>query len=152
MDRSCYCLWDLQSTDRFPALQEMLALVTQLGEHSRELLLRALETRELAGATVVAPGVSMPHCRSILVDDFVIVVGRSGKGVGWPDEPVKLVILFISPVKPSGPQEHMDLIKHLAGRLGENGPEKLFAAAGAGQLAQLLGFQLAEGGADASGS
>lgn len=149
MDRSCYCLWDLQSTDRSQALQEMLGLVAQVGEHSRELLLRALEARELAGATVVAPGVSMPHCRSILVDDFVVVVGRSRKGVSWPDDPVKLVLLFISPVKPSGPQEHMDLIKHLAGRLGDNSSEKLFAASSARQLAQLLGFQLIEGGSDA---
>jgi mannitol/fructose-specific phosphotransferase system IIA component (Ntr-type) len=152
LDRSCYCLWDLQSTDRSPALQEMLALVAQVGEHSRELLLRALEARELAGATVVAPGVSMPHCRSILVDDFVIVVGRSRKGVSWPDDPVKLIVLFISPVKPSGPQEHMDLIKHMAGKLGESGTNKLFSASSAGQLAKLLGFQLAESRADAPGS
>jgi len=144
LDRSCYCLWDLQSTDRSSTLSEMLSCVAQTGEHSRELLLRALEARELAGATIVAPGTAMPHCRSILVDDFVVVLGRSREGVSWPEERVRLIILFISPVKPSGPQEHMELIKHLAGKIGESGQEKLFKASSSKQLADMLGFQLIE--------
>jgi fructose PTS system EIIA component len=151
LNRSCYCVWELQSTDRSSAVAELLSIIPQMGEHSRELLHRALEAREQAGATVVSPGISMPHCRSILVDDFVVILGRSAKGVSWPDDQVRLVILFISPVKPSGPQEHMELIKHLAGKITENGT-KLFKAQNQAGLADLLGFQLDGTGGHASRS
>ena len=101
---------------------------------------------------MVHDGISMPHCRSILVDDFLIAVGRSSDGVGWPDEKVKIVILFISPVKPGGPQEHSELIKHFATSLRKGGAEKLFEAEGPEELAELLGLETAESEAHESGS
>lgn len=151
LNRSCYCLWDVQSTDRSAAMAELLCSDPGLGEHTRELLLRALEAREHAGATLVSPGISMPHCRSFLVEDFLVILGRSRKGVPWPDEPARLIVLFVSPVKPSGPQEHMELIKHLATKIGESG-QKLFNAKSEGELARMLGFTLAGSGTDEPGS
>lgn len=94
----------------------------------------------------------MPHCRSILVDDFLIAVGKSDDGVGWPDEKVRIVILFISPVKPGGPQEHSELIRHFASRLRDGGAKKLFEAAGPEDLADLLGLEILGSEADESGS
>ncbi len=152
MNRSCYCVWNLQSTEREPALAEMMSAAEHLGGHTREMLTRALEAREQAGATCIAPGIAMPHCRSILVDDFIIILGRSSGGVAWADDSVRLATLFISPVKPSGPQEHMDLIKHLVEHIRLHGPEKLTSAGSAAELAGLLGLELPEGGSDAPGS
>jgi mannitol/fructose-specific phosphotransferase system IIA component (Ntr-type) len=106
------------------------------------MLLKALETREQAGATLVAPGIAMPHCRSILMEDFVIVLGRSAEGIAWPSERANIVIMFISPVKPSGPQEHMDLIAHLATNMKQNSSEKLTGADSPARLAELLGLEL----------
>lgn len=116
------------------------------------MLLKALQTREQAGATLVTPGIAMPHCRSILMDDFMIVTGRSAAGIPWPDEKASVVVLFISPVKLSGPQEHMDLIAHLASHMKTNGPGKLTGAGSPEALAGLLGLELIQGGNDASGS
>lgn len=142
MNNSCYCVWNLQSTDRGSALSELLSVIPNLGGHSREMLLKALENREQAGATLVAPGIAMPHCRSILTEDFIIVICRSIEGIAWPSEKASLVILFISPVKPSGPQEHMDLIAYLATHMKQNSSEVLFGAETPEKLAELLGLEL----------
>ena len=152
MKYSSYCIWDLSSTDRTSALFEMLQALP-LGERPRELLAGALESREQAGATIVQDGIAMPHCRSILVDDFAIVLGRATNGIGWPDKKVNLIILFISPVKPSGPQEHMDLIRHLVKSIkGKRGKEKLSRVETSGEMARHFNFELIEGDSDETGS
>lgn len=152
MNRSCYCVWDLQSTDRSSALSELLSRTPHTGSHTRELLLRALEAREAAGATLVSEDIAMPHCRSTLVEDLVIILGRSPAGIGWPEEPARTIILFITPVRPSGPQEHLELISHIADRIRNSPAGGLAGAAGPSELAGMLGFELTEDGPDASGS
>jgi len=82
----------------------------------------------------------MPHCRSILVDEFKIIIGKSSKGIPWPSKKVKIVILFISPVKPSGPADHMELIKHLAKTLRGGGAEKILEAGSPSEAASVLKF------------
>ncbi|MBD3369164.1 hypothetical protein GF402_02225 [Candidatus Fermentibacteria bacterium] len=134
------------STDRSSAIAELLDIVPPFDERRKSLLLTALESREQAGATVVHESISMPHCRSILVDDFEIVLGRSKKGVGWPEEKVELVILFISPVTPKSPEEHTQLIKQFADRIKDGGAEKIFAAEDCAELAELLDLDLLDGG------
>lgn len=144
MRRHCICKWDLESSERSGAISELLCQIPDLEKRRRQLLQNALESREQAGATVVHEGISMPHCRSILVDDFLVAIGRSSKGVGWPEEKVRIVILFISPVKPGGPEEHTELIKHFASRLRDGGAEKVFAAESPEGLADLLGLEIQE--------
>jgi mannitol/fructose-specific phosphotransferase system IIA component (Ntr-type) len=138
LKRQCSCFnWNLASTNRVSALSEVLSGLP-LGKPSRELLAIALETREHAQPTIVYPRIAMPHCRSILVDDFVILLARSEKGIPWTDDIVNLIIMFISPVKPTGPQEHMELIKHLARQLKDGGAEALLAAGTATEAASIL--------------
>ncbi len=146
-----YCIWELTSTSRSAALTEMLGSIP-VRERPRELLLGALESREQAGPTVVHEGIALPHCRSILVDEFEIVVGRSTAGIGWSDDIVKLIILFISPVKPTGPQEHMELIRHLVQSIKTTGPKKLFAAGSPEKIMGYLGFEMIESEIDEPGS
>jgi len=146
LNKSCYCVWNLQSTDRESALSELLSSVPGIGSHSREMLLKALQIREQAGATLVTTGIAMPHCRSILVDDMVIAIGKSDSGIPWPEEPARVVVMFISPVKLSGPQEHMNLIAHLANQMKTNGPEKITGADSPERLAGLLGLSIIQGG------
>ena len=146
-----YCIWELTSTSRSAALTEMLGSIA-VGRRPRELLLGALESREQAGPTVIHEGIALPHCRSILVDDFEIVVGRSTGGIGWPDDIVRLIILFISPVKPTGPQEHMELIRHLVQAIKAAGPEKLFSAETPSEIMGYLSLELIESEEDEPGS
>lgn len=141
MERSCRCVWKLSATDRKSAIRELLDSLP-LPEKTNDLLTRALETREQAGPTLIRTGISLPHCRSLLVDDFHLSVGRSEKGVDWHEQKVNLVILMISPVSPGGPQQHMELMKHLASRLRETGLEGVMKAGSPEELVALLGFEL----------
>jgi mannitol/fructose-specific phosphotransferase system IIA component (Ntr-type) len=105
---------------------------------TENLLQTALETRELADPTIIHKDIAIPHCRSILVDDFMIIIGKSDIGIPWPDDKVSVIILFISPVKPSGPSEHMELIKHLAKALRSGGAEKVLSAGSPAEAASIL--------------
>ncbi|MBN1433586.1 PTS sugar transporter subunit IIA [Candidatus Fermentibacterales bacterium] len=141
MERRCRCVWKLSSTDRKAAVRELLDTLP-LADKTKDLLTRALETREQAGPTVIRTGISLPHCRSLLVDDFQIAVGRSVKGVEWHGQKVNVVILMISPVTPGGPQQHMELMKHIATRIRDSGLKGITGAGTPEKLAGVLGFEL----------
>lgn len=137
MERLCQCKWNMSSKNWKSAISELL------GEFSfkattENLLQTALETRELADPTIIHENIAIPHCRSILVDDFMIIIGKSDSGIPWPEEKVSVIILFISPVKPSGPSEHMELIKHLAKALRSGGAEKILSAGSPAEAASIL--------------
>lgn len=143
MKRPIFSKWKIKSINRKAAIAELLKLFS-FQKTTEELLLTALETREQAEPTIVHNGIAMPHCRSILVDDFMIAIGKSEKGIPWPGKKVKVIILFITPVKPSGPEEHMKLIKHLAKLLRTDGAEKLLSADSPIEAASILKFTLQE--------
>lgn len=139
MKYTSLCKFDLESGNRNDAVEELLQLFP-FGEKTMRLLAGALDVREQVGATVVHRGIALPHCRSILVDQLAIAVGRSEKGIPWPEEKVHTVILFISPVKPNGPEEHAAFLSHIADRLRNSGDE-LAAAGSMERLFELLDFE-----------
>lgn len=140
MERHCLVKWDMSSHNREDAISELLDEFS-FQRTTKQLLQTALETRETAEPTIVHKGLCMPHCRSILVDEFMIILGRSRKGIPWPDDTVNLIILFITPVKPTGPSEHMELIKHLAQALRSGGAEELLSAGSPAEAASILDFR-----------
>lgn len=139
MGRSCYSIWTMCSIDQNAAIDELLEKFAFI-PNTNNLLARSLQTREQAGATIISTGIAFPHCRSILVDDFKIVIGRAVKGIKWPDQKVKLIILMISPVNLTGPKEHMKLIKHFVKCIREHGLEGLMKSSSAEELVSKLGF------------
>lgn len=147
MERQCLVKWNMSSKSLENAIAELLEEFS-FQRTTRELLQTALETRETAEPTVVHQGIAMPHCRSILVDDFMIVLGMSKGGIPWPEDKVNIVILFITPVKPSGPSEHMELIKHLAQTLRSGGAEKILSAGSPDEAASILKFTYQESNTD----
>jgi len=132
----------LESGNRIDAIEELLGILP-IGEKTVSLLSGALEVREQVGATVVHRGIALPHCRSILVDKLAIAVGRSEKGIQWPDEKVNTIILFISPVKPNGPEEHSAFLSHIASCIRKSGDELVSAGSG-DELFELLNFEPAK--------
>ncbi len=141
-----YCRFDLEAASRGEALEELLNVVP-LNKNSLRLIHGALEMREQAGPTTMTPGIAIPHCRSILVDDLTVVVGRSSAGVPWPEEPVKVMIMFISPVRPDGPHEHLAFISHVASRIRKS-PEAVLNAESPDSLLGVLGLEPVHGGVD----
>jgi mannitol/fructose-specific phosphotransferase system IIA component (Ntr-type) len=139
LKRRCLVKWRMSSTNREDAIAELLREFS-FQKTTENLLQTALETREMAEPTLVHEGIAMPHCRSILVDDFMIALGRSEKGIPWPEKQAMVVILFMTPVKPSGPAEHMELIKHLAQTLRSGGAENILAAKSPEEAASIFKF------------
>ncbi len=141
MNRLCDVIWNLSSTERSSVISKLVENIP-ISENARKLLCIALETREQAEPTIVRDGIAIPHCRSILVDDFVIVIGRSTEGIPWPDKKVNIFILFLSPVKPTGPAEHTKLLAHIARRLKDDGAEKVLNAETPEEIAEILKFKI----------
>ena len=76
-----------------------------LDEKARGILLETLKKREELGSTGVGKGIAIPHCRSLLVKDLHLIIGRSKNGVDFGALDGKTVHLFFlivaSPLEPS---------------------------------------------------
>lgn len=145
---SARCVFDVKAGSRGEALEELLDAIP-MNPNSRKLIHGALEMREQAGPTTIFPGISLPHCRSILVDELTVIVGRSLKGIPWPEDMAKVIILFISPVRPDGPHEHLAFISHVASRIKKSN-EAVLNASSTESLLGLLGLEPIHGGVDES--
>lgn len=79
------------------ALLKMLAYERGIGNVGQAL--EAVLERESEMSTIVAPGIAMPHARLDSVDDLVIGVATSQKGVAYAEgsPPVHLAILILAP-------------------------------------------------------
>ncbi len=143
MEKLCLCKWNMSSKNWKSAISELLREFS-FKTTTENLIQTALETRELAGPTVIHENIAIPHCRSILVDDFKIIIGKSENGIPWPKEKVNVIILFITPVKQSGSSEHMELIKHLAKALRSGGAEKVLSAGSPAEAASVLKLKYEE--------
>ena len=78
--------------------------------------------RETAGSTGIGHGVAIPHIKTDKVKDFVGALAVSPEGIEFnaiDSSPVKVVILFLSPIRAvSG---HLQLLSHIGGLLRHQG-------------------------------
>lgn len=144
MNYESLCKFELSSVDKTGVINELLSLF-ELEKNQQQMLFDAIELRERLGTTAMGGGISLPHTRSILVDGLKIVVGKSEKGISWDDEKISVVVLFISPVKPGGPEKHNVFLGHISQNIKEHSSEILVAASEE-ELLSLLGLlQLEQG-------
>jgi len=90
---------DLKSTTKDGVLQELVSLL-DLTPAAKKNLLSTLRAREELGSTGVGDGIAIPHCRSLVVRDLVIAVGRSKKGINFQSMDGKRANLFFLIVAP----------------------------------------------------
>ena len=95
---------NLKSKDKKGVLRELVDLF-KLKEKAERILLETLKKREELGSTGVGKGIAIPHCRSLLVKDLHLAIGRSKKGISFgalDGNPVHLFFLIVaSPMEPS---------------------------------------------------
>ena len=81
----------------------MIKLVDVLAANGRiknvNQFLEELRTREAINSTYAADGIAFPHARTKLVDEIVLVIGRSETGIPWTDngEIAQLIFLIALP-------------------------------------------------------
>src|SRR5210317_1058865 len=89
---------ELSSTMRVEAIRELVAHGRWESEKlSPDDVVQAVEEREAAAQTVVAPGLALPHAVLQTWRGFRIVLGRSLEGVnfGPPAGPIHVIVLLV---------------------------------------------------------
>jgi PTS system nitrogen regulatory IIA component len=91
-----------EEQDRDTLFMELLRLLAyQRGIGNVNEAYEAVLARENDVATVVAPGMAMPHARLEAIDRIVVAVATSKEGIvydkGKPDNRVKLIVLTLAP-------------------------------------------------------
>lgn len=103
-------------------LLEHLVETGRLAEGDLQDLVVEILKRETLGSTGIGHGVAIPHIKTDKVNNFVGVLGVSREGIEFNSidkEPVKVIILFLSPVRAvSG---HLQLLSHIGGILRHQG-------------------------------
>jgi mannitol/fructose-specific phosphotransferase system IIA component (Ntr-type) len=84
---------DLKSKDKEAVLEELVRLL-RLKAPARNALLKTLQAREELGSTGIGRGIAIPHCRSLVVSEVVVAVGRSKKGIPFRSMDRKRAFLF----------------------------------------------------------
>jgi mannitol/fructose-specific phosphotransferase system IIA component (Ntr-type) len=90
---------DLRATTKQGILRELVKLL-DLSAPAQKNLLSTLVAREDLGSTGVGNGIAIPHCRSLVVGDLVVAVGRSKAGVNFQSMDGKRAYLFFLIVAP----------------------------------------------------
>lgn len=89
--------------NRWDIISEMLDVAAKnndLSNEDIEEIESSLIEREKTMSTGIGKGVAIPHCTSVLVNDTIIVISLSEKGIDFDSidgEPVKIVIMLIVP-------------------------------------------------------
>jgi mannitol/fructose-specific phosphotransferase system IIA component (Ntr-type) len=71
-----------------------------LSTAAQKSLLTTLVSREELGSTGVGNGIAIPHCRSLVVGELVVAIGRSRTGVSFQSMDGKRAYLFFLIVAP----------------------------------------------------
>ena len=90
---------ELKAATKESVLRELVKLL-KLSPPAQKSLLATLTSREEMGSTGVGGGIAIPHCRSLVVGDLVVAVGRSKAGVNYQSMDGKRAYLFFLIVAP----------------------------------------------------
>lgn len=105
----------LAATSKPAALRELTQLLADLAGVPPEPLLAAIEERERVLSTGIGHGIAIPHAKSPLVNDLVLVAGTAPVGIPFDaldGEPVRLLFLLIGPESAAG--QHVKALSRIA--------------------------------------
>lgn len=115
--RASEVICQTEQTDRDTLLMDLLRLLAyQRGIGNVEEAYEAVLARENDVATIVAPGMAMPHARLEAIHEIVVAVATSTEGIVYdprkPDNRVKLIVLTLAPK--DAPGAYLQAISALA--------------------------------------
>jgi len=132
---------DLKATNLEELLAEMSERVAAAGlVRDPEDLARRLLEREKLGCTGLGDGIAIPHCKLKEVEDVVLAIGVSARGVDFHASdgiPVSLILLALSPA--DAPALHLQALARISRVLRIPGiADSLRRAASAEEIAETL--------------
>jgi PTS system nitrogen regulatory IIA component len=133
---------DLRSADREGALREMVRfLCVRDRRYSGKDLFEKLLARERLGSTAVGDGYAIPHCKIKGLDDPVVLLAVSRKGVAFEaidKKPVHAFFLVVTPDE--NPSLNLEILAAAALLIRRSGSllKKMRKAASGGELLALV--------------
>lgn len=112
-------IFDLKSSNKEDVLSEMATKLVEEGIVSDvSSFINTLKDREAISTTGVGDGIAIPHGRSAVVSESVVVFGRSEKGIDFDamdGNPAYLFFMIATPEN-SG-DDHLAILSKLSGLL-----------------------------------
>ena len=105
----------IAATDKPGVLRELTQLLAQRATVGVEPLLAAVLEREQVLSTGIGHGIAIPHAKSSLLSELLLVSGTSPAGIPFEaldGEPVRLFFLLIGPDSAAG--EHVKALSRIA--------------------------------------
>jgi mannitol/fructose-specific phosphotransferase system IIA component (Ntr-type) len=124
---------EMKATERWPAIVELIDLLTSLGKiktEDRDSILALLKQREETMSTGIGFGIAIPHASSDRINEVVAAFGRSSSGIEFDaldNAPVKFVVLFIVPKNQF--QTHLRTLASIAKFLNDRSVREQLASA-----------------------
>ena len=91
---------DLDKWSLISKLTDILVATEQIAEKDLHSIHKALETREKSMSTGMENGIAIPHCCVDLINETVVSLGISRKGIDFDSidgKPTHLIILLVTP-------------------------------------------------------
>jgi PTS system nitrogen regulatory IIA component len=136
-----FIIEELQAETKEEVLAELAALLTgadKTGE--RDEMVNVLMARERLGSTGIGDGIAIPHGKMRSLDNLIIAIGRSSKGIDFnamDGKPVHLFFLLMAPENSAG--QHLKVLARISRLLKDSVLRRmLMEARSAAELFQLL--------------
>ena len=109
---------DLRGSTAGEAVWEIVELLRESGELSKtKEFFEAVMAREEKASTVANGGVAFPHARTELVEQILLGIGRSSKGISFGDEENLVHLIFLIAVPQQMVNDYLICVGGLARRL-----------------------------------
>jgi len=131
---------DLKSRTKAEVLDELVAPVARLAGVSREELVKVLLERERLGSTGIGGGIGIPHGKLKHLDQLIIGLGLSRKGVDFESldgAPTRIFFLLVTPENSTG--LHLKMLARIS-RVLKNEPfrERLLQAGDSDEIYRIV--------------
>ncbi|MEO8045369.1 MAG: PTS sugar transporter subunit IIA [Spartobacteria bacterium] len=125
-----HVLLDLSGKTSGEAVWEIVELLRESGELSKpNEFFDAVMEREEKASTVANGGVAFPHARTELVEEIVLGIGRSGKGIPFGPDKTPVHLIFLIAVPQQMVNDYLICVGGLARRLNKEATRQALLAA-----------------------
>ena len=136
-----FIIEELKAVTREAVLAELAAVLTHaVSTVEQDEMVKVLMARERLGSTGIGDGIAIPHGKIGGLDDLMIAIGRSNKGVDFnamDGKPVHLFFLLMAPENSSG--QHLKVLARISRLLKDSVlRKKLMEAESPDELFNLL--------------
>ena len=131
---------DLESSTKDDVLEELVEMIAEsCSEYDEQELLEAVTLRENKMATVVMPGIALPHGYCEAVNGIIGAVGISRTGIDYDELDENPVHLFFLLLMDEAPKErNLKVFKQLLEMLYSTSFEKISSMASSKEVYDLL--------------